>query len=80
MGDLLSSTDPLGHTTTNTYDANHNLISTTDPLGHTTTYTYDANGNKTSTTYPATATSTNTTSTTYYSFVFSLSGSSCLCF
>ena len=65
-GDLLSSTDPLGHTTTNTYDANHNLLSTTDPLGHTTSYTYDANGNKTSPTYPATATSTNTTSTTNY--------------
>jgi RHS repeat-associated protein len=66
LGDLLSSTDPLGHTTTNTYDANQNLLSTVDPLGHTTSYTYDANGNKTSTTYPATATSTNTTSTTVY--------------
>jgi RHS repeat-associated protein len=61
QGDLLSSTDPLGHTTTNTYDANLNLISTTDPLGHTTSNTYDSNGNKTSITYPATATSTNTT-------------------
>ena len=61
-----TSTDPLGNTTTNTYDANRNLLSTTDPLGHTTSYTYDANGNKTSTTYPATATSTNTTSTTNY--------------
>ena len=65
-GDVLSSTDPLGHTTTNVYDANRNLTSVTDPLGHVTTYTYDANGNKTSTTYPATATSTNTTSTTAY--------------
>ncbi len=66
LGDLLSSTDPLGHTTTNTYDANQNLLTTTDPLGHTTNYTYDSNGNRTSTTYPATATSTNTTSTTTY--------------
>ena len=66
MGDLLSSTDPLGNTTTNTYDANQNLLSITDPLGHTTSYTYDSNGNKTSQTYPATATSTNTTSTTDY--------------
>jgi RHS repeat-associated protein len=66
MGDLLSSTDPLGHTTISTYDANHNLTSVTDPLGHTTGYTYDSNGNKTSQTYPATATSTNTTSTTFY--------------
>jgi len=66
LGNLLQSTDPLGHVTTNTYDANRNLLSTTDPLGHTTSYTYDANGNKTSTTYPATATRTNTTSYTSY--------------
>ena len=65
-GMLLSSTDPLGHTTTNVYDANHNLTSVTDPLGHTSTYTYDGLGNKTSSTYPATATSHNTTSTTQY--------------
>jgi RHS repeat-associated protein len=66
LGDLLSSTDPLGHTITNTYDANLNLRTTTDPHGNATSYTYDSNGNKTSTTYPATATSTNTTSTTAY--------------
>jgi RHS repeat-associated protein len=66
LGDLLISTDPLGHTTTNAYDANRNLLSTTDPLGHVTRYTYDANGNKTSTAYPATGTSTNTTSSTTY--------------
>jgi RHS repeat-associated protein len=66
LGDLHTSTDPLGHTTTNVYDANRSLLSTTDPLGHTTSYTYDSNGNKTSQTYPATATSTNTTSTTAY--------------
>ena len=66
LGDLLTSTDPLNLTTTNTYDARQDLLSTTDPLGHTTSYTYDANGNKTSQTYPATATSTNTTSTTNY--------------
>jgi RHS repeat-associated protein len=66
LGDLLVSTDPLGHITTNTYDLNQNLMSTTDPLGHVTRYTYDTNGNKTSTTYPTTATSTNTTSTTTY--------------
>jgi RHS repeat-associated protein len=65
-GDLLSSTDPLGHTTTNTYDSNRNLISTTDPLGNKTTDTYDSLGNRTSVTYPKTATSTNTTSTTAY--------------
>ncbi len=38
-GDLLSSTDPLGHKTSNTYDANHNLTSTTDPLGNIICYT-----------------------------------------
>jgi RHS repeat-associated protein len=65
-GMLLSSTDPLGHTTTNVYDTNHNLLSVTDPLGHTNSYTYDSSGNKTSSTYPATATSTNTTSSTVY--------------
>jgi len=62
MGDVLSSTDPLSHTTTNTYNVNQNLLSATDPLGHTTGYTYDSNGNKTSQTYPATGASTNTTS------------------
>jgi RHS repeat-associated protein len=64
-GMLLSSTDPLGHTTTNVYDA-HNLTSVTDPLGHATTYTYDANGNQTSITYPQTSTSTNTRSSRAY--------------
>ena len=38
---LLSKTDPVGNTTTNTYDSLNNLISTTDPLGNTTTHTYD---------------------------------------
>jgi len=52
MGNLLSSTDPLGHTTTNSYDAKQNLLSTTDPLGHKTCYTYDGNGNRTSVSYP----------------------------
>jgi YD repeat-containing protein len=65
-GKLLTSTDPLNHTTTNVYDANHNLTSVTDPLNHTTTYAYDGSGNRTSVTYPHTATSTNTTSQTVY--------------
>ncbi len=66
FGDLLTSTDPLGHTTTNVYDAKRNLTSVTDPLGHTTSYTYDPNGNRSSVTYPANATSTNTTRTALY--------------
>ena len=67
MGDLLTSTDPLGHTTTNTYDANQNLLSTTDPLNHTTCYTYDSNGNRTSVSLPQTGSScSNVKSTTAY--------------
>jgi len=66
FGDLTSSTDPLGHKTTNVYDSNRNLLSTTDSLNHTTSYTYDSNGNRTSVTYPHTAISTNTKSTTVY--------------
>jgi RHS repeat-associated protein len=67
MGDLLSSTDPLGHTTTNTYDANQNLLSTTDPLNHIICYTYDSNGNRTSVTLPQTGpTCSSTKSTTAY--------------
>lgn len=54
MGDLLSSTDPLGHKTTNTYDGSQNLLSTTDPLNHITCYTYDSNGNRTSVSLPQT--------------------------
>jgi len=65
-GELISSTDPLNHTTLNEYDANHNLIFVTDPLGHTNTYTYNSNGLKTSASYPKTPTSVNTTSYTAY--------------
>jgi RHS repeat-associated protein len=65
-GDLISSTDPLNHTTLNEYDAYHNLVSVTDPLGHTATSTYDSNGHQTSVTYPKTATSVNTTRYTVY--------------
>ena len=32
---LLSETDPLGNTSTNTYNAASDLIETADPLGHT---------------------------------------------
>lgn len=40
----LSITDPLGRTTTYTYDSNKNLLTMTDPLNETWTYTYDSNG------------------------------------
>jgi RHS repeat-associated protein len=57
----VATSDPLGNTTTNAYDASGNLLSTTDALGHGTTFTYagsgnpasltDANGNTTAFTY-----------------------------
>ena len=40
-GDLATVTDPLGHTTTRTYDAVSRLVTQTDPLGRLTWYTYD---------------------------------------
>jgi len=66
MGDLLSSTDPMGKITANTYDASQNLLSTTDPLLHKTCYTYDGNGNRTSISYPGQNTCTATGSVTSY--------------
>ncbi|MBI3377424.1 MAG: RHS repeat protein [Nitrospirae bacterium] len=57
-------TDPLGNTTTYTYDSNRNLITETDPLGSTTIYTYDTSGNRTS----ATNALGNTTAYTYNTF------------
>jgi len=46
-------TDPLGHTTSFTCDANGNLLTTTDATGATTTNTYDADDELVSTTDPA---------------------------
>ena len=66
-GDVVSSTDPNGFTTTNAYDANRNLASVTDPLGYITCYTYDTNGNRLSTTVPQTGpTCSSVKSTTAY--------------
>ena len=48
--DLLTATDPLGHTTTFTYDSRGNRLTAADALGHTTTYGYDAAGELTSVT------------------------------
>lgn len=46
-GNQLTTTDPLGHTTRNTYDVLNRLSAKADPAGRTTTYGYDAVGNRT---------------------------------
>lgn len=58
---LASETDPLGRTTSYTYDAAGDLVSRTSPGGGTTTYTYDDSHRLISTTTPGGA----TTSFTY---------------
>lgn len=42
--ELSSITDPLGNTTSGTYDSSGNLLSVTDPLGNTTSATYNQAG------------------------------------
>ncbi|MBI4355825.1 MAG: VCBS repeat-containing protein, partial [Candidatus Omnitrophica bacterium] len=41
-GNLLTTADPLGHTTTLTYDPAGDVATTTDAAGHTTRFAYDA--------------------------------------
>ena len=43
-GDILTVTDPGGHTSSTTYDANHNPVSAVDPAGRTASTRYDAAG------------------------------------
>ena len=43
-GRLLTTTDPLGHTTTRAYDPVGNLASERDANGHTTTFAHDGSG------------------------------------
>ena len=43
-GDVIRTTDPLGRTTTATWDAHHNLTSRTSPMGIVTRITYDEHG------------------------------------
>jgi RHS repeat-associated protein len=45
MGVLTAKTDPLGNTTTYTYDADGNMLTMIVPDGSVTAYTYDAQGN-----------------------------------
>ena len=49
---LASTTDPLNHTTTFTYDLKGNLTTVTDPLGKQTTFTHNPAGQPLSTTDP----------------------------
>ncbi len=57
-----SETDPLGLTTTFTYNANNDLTSYTDAKGNTTSYAYDSQNDLLSITY-ANGTSSNTPTT-----------------
>ena len=50
---LMSAKDPLGNTTSYTYDANFNVGSVTDPRGNTTQRTYDSASNLLSRTVPS---------------------------
>lgn len=59
----ISTSDPLGNTTSFTYDNNGNMLTKTDPGGHTTTYTYDNANNLLTETDPL----NKTTSYTYNS-------------
>ena len=54
-GNVVSTTDPRGHTTTYDYDDLDRLASTTDANGGVTNYTYDADGEQTSVTDPMAA-------------------------
>ena len=72
VGNVTSTTDPLGNTTTYAYNANDELLTQTDPavdvsgtMTHpVTTYTYDADGEQTS----LTDSDSNTTTSVYDSF------------
>ena len=55
------TTDPLGHTTINTYDADHNLTTATDANGHMTSYIYDLANEQTAVTPRPDGTTTLTT-------------------
>ena len=60
-GHVTAQTNPLGHTTRTSYDADGNKVSSTDADGHVTRYAYDPAGQLTTTTQPG-----GTTLTTSY--------------
>lgn len=64
-GQVISSTDPAGHTTTRGYDADGNLTSTTDPAGNTTNTTYDPDDRPLAVKKGSNAANASTTSTAY---------------
>jgi RHS repeat-associated protein len=49
FGDVRTITDPLGHVTTRSYDADRNVVSVIDPNGNTTQYRYDLANERTDT-------------------------------
>jgi RHS repeat-associated protein len=51
-GNLTVTTDPLGHTTSTTYDADQNVATTTDASANVTSYAYDLADERTSVTAP----------------------------
>jgi RHS repeat-associated protein len=57
LGDLLSTTDPLGHVLSYTYDADRNQITQTSPGEQVTTYSFDADNELLSTKLASGATS-----------------------
>jgi len=57
---IASETDPNGHTSSNTWDANGNLLSHTDSVGHRTSYAYDGLNDTTAITDAMNAVTTNT--------------------
>ena len=51
-GNVLSTTDVLGHVTQSTWTPQRQLATQTDPFGRITSYSYDAGGRPVKTTYP----------------------------
>jgi RHS repeat-associated protein len=56
--EVLTSTDPLGHTTTRTYDTHGNPLTSTDANGHETTLTFNTRGQPLTSTDPRGKTTT----------------------
>lgn len=57
---VTSVTDPLGHTTSSSYDSRGNVLTVTDPLSRTTTTTYDVLNDPVTSTDPKGTTTTRT--------------------